>query len=347
MGTFSQKFIESVSFHPSTTWLISQCSEAKGKQKLWETVRPESLMGLQKSAMIHSAESSNRIEGVIVSKERLPLLVLGKSRPLDRSEEEIQGYRKALDYIHQNYTTIKISPDVIKLTHKLAQGGMISGAGVWKKSDNDIIQIDENGDRKIRFSPVKAESVEYEIEQLCLGYRDSLSSNSLPDLIAIANFILDFLCIHPFRDGNGRVSRLLTLLLLYQSSYGVGRFISLEKIIEDNKEDYYQSLYESSQGWHEGKFHLMPWWNFFARMVKESYQQLEDRIHLISGSDNQSDLIRESIRGLHHDFSISDLCNLSPGINRELIKKVLNKMSKNNEIEKVGAGRTTKWRRVV
>jgi Fic family protein len=343
MNTFSKKFIDSAQFHPSTTWLLTQCSEARGMQEMWNKVRPETLKRLKESAIIQSTESSNRIEGVEVEKSRLVPLVIGKSKPRDRSEEEVQGYRRALNYIHNNYNTIKITPTVIKKLHKLAQGGMISDAGRWKAKDNDIIEILPSGERNIRFIPVSANKTPKAIEQLCLGYIDTVNNNRLPDLICVSNFVLDFLCIHPFRDGNGRVARLLTLLLLYQNGYEVGKYISIEKLIEESKDDYYDSLKKSSKGWHEYEFNLMPWWNYILSIIKSAYQDLKERVEFSIG-DNKSSIIRETILSLDNKFSISDILRLHPTINRELIKKVLLKLKNENLIEGIGKGRGAMWK---
>ena len=312
-------------------------------QEMWYKVRPEILNKLMESAIIQSTESSNRIEGVVVSKERLKPLILKSVKPKDRSEEEILGYRKALDYIHKNFEKIEITPKVIKKLHKLAQGGMISDAGEWKKKNNNIIEIDHSGERTIRFKPVSATRTPHAVEQLCLGYNDILSNNQLPELICVANFVLDFLCIHPFRDGNGRVSRLLTLLLLYQNRYEVGKYISLEKLIEESKEDYYRVLKEASTGWHEQNFDLLPWWNYFLGTIKSAYQELKDKVELTGNGDNQSSLIRQSALAFENQFSISDIMNLHPSINRELIKKVLSNLKKEKIIEPKGKGRSAKW----
>ncbi len=314
-------------------------------QEMWNKVKPETLNKLRESAIIQSVESSNRIEGVEVEKERLIPLILGKSRPKDRSEEEVQGYRKALDYIHNNYDKINITPGVIQKMHKLAQGGMISDAGQWKKRNNDIIEIDSNGERSIRFRPVSVAKTPKAIEQLCLGYNDVISNSMIPELICIANFVLDFLCIHPFRDGNGRVARLLTLLLLYQQKYEVGRYISIEKLIEESKEDYYEALKNSSIGWHEKDFNLMPWWNYLFSIIKSAYQELKERVELSTG-DNQSSLVRQTILSFERVFTISGIMNLHPSINRELVKKVLNKMKEERVIEPIGKGRGARWKLV-
>lgn len=312
-------------------------------QEMWHRVKPDTLKKLRESAIIHSAESSNRIEGVTVDKGRLLPLVQGKTTPRDRPEEEIQGYRKALDYIHKNYDRVKISPRVIQKIHRIAQEGSISDAGKWKTKNNDIIEIDARGERSVRFRPLSASKTPKAIEQLCLGYHQVHDERKLPDLICTANFVLDFLCIHPFRDGNGRVARLLSLLLLCQQGYEVGKYISLEKLIEESKLDYYEALKESSQGWHKENFNLMPWWNYFLGVVRTAYGGLKERVEFSSG-DSKSEIIRQVAMSFHREFSVSDILKLQPGIGRELVKKVLFKMKQDGEIELVGKGRGSKWK---
>lgn len=313
-------------------------------QELWKKVRPEVLKKLRESAIIQSTESSNRIEGVEVEKNRLIPLVLENSKPRDRSEEEIAGYRKALNYIHQKHTQIKITPDTVRKLHEYAQGGMISDAGKWKARDNDIIEISPHGDRRIRFKPVSAAQTPKAMEQLCLGYADVTSNSKFPEIISIASFIFDFLCIHPFRDGNGRVSRLLTSLLLYQHGYEIGRYVSLEKLVEDSKEDYYRVLAESSDGWHEGRHQLMPWWNYLLTITKSAYQDLKDRVELTTDGDNQSAVIRQTVLTLDTAFNVGDIKKIHPAIGRELIKKVLFKLRDEKQIISIGKGRGAKWR---
>lgn len=346
MNSFSPNYINKLLFHPSTTWYLTQCGEARGMQELWRRARSEVLKKLRESSIIQSTESSNRIEGVEVEKSRLIPLVLGNTKPRDRSEEEITGYRKALNFIHQKHTQLKISPETICKLHLLAQGGMISDAGQWKTHNNDIIEISPYGDRKIRFTPTTAKQTPKAIEQLCLSYNDVTQNSKLPELISVSTFIFDFLCIHPFRDGNGRVSRLLTLLLLYQQGFEIGRYISLEKLIENSKEDYYRVLGESSAGWHEGNHQLLPWWNYFLTIIKSAYQDLRERVEATTDGDNQSSLIRQSALSFATPFNIADIHNLHPSIGRELIKKVLFNMRDKSLIEAVGKGRGAKWKKI-
>src|ERR1019366_6642608 len=211
-------------------------------------------------ALVQSVKSSNRIEGVTVAAARLRPLVLGRARPKDRSEQEIDGYRSALNLIHTKAEHLPIPPDLMRRLHKLCQEGG-GDAGQFKRVDNEVIELRPGAAPVIRFKCVSAKATPAAVDELCLVYRHAIDQDHIPPLVAIGAFIIDFLCIHPFRDGNGRVSRLLTLLALYQHGYEVGRYISLERLIEESKEDYYEVLNRSSQHWHEGRHELTPWMN--------------------------------------------------------------------------------------
>ena len=342
MSSFLQAYLKTLSLHPSTSWLISSCTEAKGKQDLWKQTRPEVLESLQESALIQSAESSNRLEGVEVEAKRLVPLISGTLKPNDRPEEEIVGYKKALDYIFENYSSLKISPRVIKKLHALAQEGTISDAGKFKTRDNDIIEILPNGERRIRFKATKAVETEHAIDQLCLGYNDIIDKK-YPDLLVISNFIFDFLCIHPFRDGNGRVSRLLTVLLLLQNGYLVVRYISIERLIEEAKDDYYRVLKESSHDWHKSKHDLLPWWTFMLSIIKEAYRELNSRVESHHSSDNKSALLRQIILQMEGRFSLADVQRLAPSVSSHLIKKIFSELKKNGFIKSQGHGAGAFW----
>ncbi len=343
MNSFSDRYLKSALFNSATTWFLSQCAEARGMQEMWKTVRPEVMEKLREYAIIQSTESSNRIEGVEVDKKRLVPLVLGKLKPMDRPEEEIVGYRRALDHINRNYKKIDINPASIQKLHALSQGGMISDAGKWKERSNDIIEILSNGERIVRFTPVAPTDVPKYMEQLCHAYNDTANSNKLPELIAVSNFILDFLCIHPFRDGNGRVSRLLTLLLLYQQGFEVGRYISLERIIEETKDSYYEALKKSSLNWFDAKHDLIIWWHYLLGTIKSAYQELKNKVELSSTGDNMSAIIRQTALAFGMPFSVADIIRINPTLDRELIKKVISSMKKEKIIKMVGKGRGAKW----
>lgn len=220
--------IEHLSIPPSTAWLPGECMRARGMEEMWMRQKPEVLEVLREQAVIQSAESSNRIEGVMVAADRLRPVVLGKSRPMDRPEEELYGYRKALDWIFARKRPVPLSADVIRKLHALAQGGMIGDAGQFKSRNNEIIEILPNGERRVRFVPTPAEETSRAVEVLCEAYAMTREKERIPILSLIATCIFDLLCIHPFRDGNGRVSRLLTTFLLMQEGFHVSRFISLE-----------------------------------------------------------------------------------------------------------------------
>lgn len=343
MSSFSQAYLEQIMIHPSIAWSLSVCAEARGLQELWSRTRPELISQMKDSAMIQSAESSNRMEGVEIEKNRLKPLLMGKSKPRDRSEEEVLGYRKALDLIHKK--TLEINPETIKKLHKIAQGGLVSDAGKWKTKDNEIIEFLRSGERKVRFQCTSAKGTPKAIQNLCDNYNQHIGRRQLPDLLVIANFIFDFLCIHPFRDGNGRVSRLLTLACLYQVNFQVGRYISLERIIEDSKIDYYDVLQKSSQNWHTDQHDLLPWWSFFLSHLSTAYQELKDRVELSPRGDTKTNMVRQLISDQVGEFKISDLLNLAPSLDREIVKKALARMKKERLIKLISSGRNSRWKK--
>lgn len=342
-GSFNLKYIESLRLHPSIGWALAQIGEARGLQEVWRRTKPELISSLRDSALVQSAESSNRIEGVEVDKPRLVPLVLGSAKPKDRPEEEIVGYRNALKWIHSSYKNITLNPATIQKLHKLSQGGLISDAGKWKSKDNEIIEFSQYGDRKVRFKCLSAKETPRAIADLCDSYNIVIEKQTLPDLVAISNLILDFLCIHPFRDGNGRVSRLLTLLCLYQQGYEVGRYISLERIIENTKEDYYRVLAESSVDWHSSNHDLFPWMAYFLGHLRVGYQELKERVD-IQSSDSKTGLIRAIISEMTEPFSVADIVKLQPALDREIIKKTLAQLKKGKKIKLIGKGRGAKWK---
>lgn len=343
-GSFNPKYVANMRLHPSIGWALGQIGEARGLQEVWRRTKPEVISKLRESALVQSAESSNRIEGVEVEKNRLIPLVLGSAKPKDRSEEEIVGYRNALKWIHSSHKKIAVSPTTIQKLHKLAQGGLVSDAGEWKARDNEIVEFSQSGDRRVRFKCTSAKETPAAMANLCKSYLEMQEKQTLPDLLSISNLVLDFLCIHPFRDGNGRVSRLLTLLCLYQRGYEVGRYISLERIVEHTKEDYYRTLAESSAGWHSSAHDLYPWWSYFLGTIRSGYQELKDRVG-IQTSDSKTALIRGIVSEMDGSFSVSDILKLQPGLSREIIKKALAQLKKERVIALSGQGRGATWKR--
>lgn len=326
-----------------TGWLLGACMEARGKQDLWIRQKPEVLDVLREQAIIQSSESSNRIEGVTVAANRLRPLVIGKARPQDRSEEELAGYRAALDWVFARKSAVAITPDVLRRLHALAQGGSSGDAGEWKKRDNGIIEILPDGERSIRSVPVSAKRTPAAVEMLCRAYRVACDEERVPPLLIVATFVLDALCIHPFRDGNGRVSRLATSLLLQSQGFQVARYISLERLIEESKEEYYRVLKRCSQGWHEGQNEIIPWWNYFLSTLRSAYKEFEHQVESVEARPAKSDLVRQTVLGQVEPFTLADMVAQLPAASSQLIKKVLAEMKKAGQVRLVGRGRGARW----
>ncbi len=297
-------------------------------------------------ALIESAQSSNRIEGVTVEKSRLRPLVLGETRPRDRSEEEIIGYRVALNWIHTEHRKIAVTPETCLRIHALAQGGTSGDAGLWKTTANDIIEILPDGRREVRFRPLAPDRVPKAMEELCLGYRHAIEQLRVTPLLASACLILDFLCIHPFRDANGRISRLLTLLAFYHHGYEVGRYISHERIVEQTKEDYYEVLKKSSARWHEGEHDVMPWFNYLLSLWRMAYREFEERAgRQRPKRGSKTELVECALQNMLSPFGIADVESLCPNVSRDTIRLVMNRWRGDGKLEILGKGRDARWRR--
>lgn len=337
---------DNVDLPMGAVWLIASISEYKGKQELYTRQSPQVLKAILEIALIESAESSNRIEGVTVDKNRLKPLVMGRSKPRDRSEEEVAGYRKALDFVHKKHASLRVTEETIKELHRLCRGESWD-AGKWKEKDNDIIRKHADGRIDVIFKPVSAQETPDMMKQLCLAYENSVTQLKYPDLYAVACLILDFLCIHPFRDGNGRVSRLLTLLALYQHGFQVGKYISLERIIEQSKETYYESLNKSSQDWHRSKHDCFPWFNYFLGTVLGAYKEFEERAgNLKPARGVKTEIVEMAINKQLGDFTISDIEQACPNVSRAMIKKILMQTQKAKKIKCLGKGQSAKWARL-
>lgn len=326
-----------------TGWLLGSCMEARGKQDLWIKQKPEVLEVLREQAMIQSVESSNRIEGVTIPADRLRPVVLGRARPRDRSEEELAGYRRALDWIFSRKRPVAVAPDVIKRLHALAQGGSSGDAGAWKKRNNEIIEILPNGERRIRFIPTPAKETPKTMETLCRNYREACDEERVPPLLIAATFVFDLLCIHPFRDGNGRVSRLAATLLLQSHGFQVSRFISLERIIEESKDEYYGVLGTCSQGWHEGRNQIIPWWNYFLSVLRSAYKEFERQVESVEAHPAKSALVRQTVLAQMDQFTLADLSAQLQSVSPQLIKKVLAELKKAGKVRLLGRGRGARW----
>ena len=329
----------------SSVWLLNDIAEAKGKQELYTRQSPQILKALRELALIQSAESSNRIEGITVALDRLQPLVLGRARPRDRSEREVLGYRRALSQIHTHAPQLQITPELIRDLHKRCQEAS-GDAGQFKKVDNEIVELQPNAPPLIRFHCVPAKDTPAAVDELCLVYRHSIDQQHVPPLVALATVVLDFLCIHPFRDGNGRVSRLLTLLALYHHGYEVGRYVSLERLVEESKEDYYEALRRSSEQWHEGRHDLLPWLNFFLAVVRRAYAEFEERAGEVkSPRGAKTALVAQAIAAFPGEFGLRDLELACPGVSRDMIRRILKDLKQQGSVECLGRGPGARWRK--
>lgn len=328
-----------------TVWLISDIAEAKGRQQLYARQAPQLLKALREMALVQSVESSNRIEGVTVAPDRLRPLVVGGARPRDRSEQEIQGYRRAFNLIHTGSSNLPITPEVLQRLHRTIQEGA-GDAGEWKRAENQIVEWRGGGPPMVRFQPVSVAETPKAVEELCVSYRYALDQGHAPPLVAIAGLVFDFLCIHPFRDGNGRVSRLLTLLALYQQGYEEGRYISLERLVEETRDDYYEVLRQSSEGWHEGGHDVLPWLNYFLTIVRRAYREFEERVGQVkSPRGAKTALVEAAIEAFPGEFALADLERACPGVSRDMVRRVLRALRKAGKVACLGRGPGAPWRK--
>ena len=344
MNSFRNNRLRDYELPMSAAWLLTGIAEYKGKQELYSHQSPQVLKALRDSATIQSVESSNRIEGVTVGHDRLHALVLGRAAPRDRSEQEVQGYRLALDEIHAGAASLGVTPDTLLHLHARCQSAS-GDAGQFKRVDNDIVELRPGQAPVVRFRCVPAAETPAAVEELCGHYRYALDQDNVPPLIAVAALVLDFLCIHPFRDGNGRVSRLLTLLALKQHGYEVGRYLSLERLIEESREAYYEALYRSSQRWHDGKHELTPWFNFLFAVIRRGYVELDKRVEQVKAPrGGKSALVLAAIRAQPGEFRLSDLERACPGVGRDWIRRVLADLKKSGDVTCRGRGPGARWR---
>lgn len=320
--------------------------EYLGKQELFARQTPQALESLKQTAMIQSAESSNRIEGVTVADKRLKPLIEKKTTPKDRPEAEVVGYRDVLARIHTAHQKFQITPETILKMHEQMFRLTDQPAGNWKRKDNTIEERTPDGRWITRFVPVAARETPYYMKELCRRFNRAWEEQKVERLLLLHAFILDFLCIHPFTDGNGRISRLLTVLLLHQAGYDVGRYISLERLIEQSKETYYDVLHRVSQGWHEGRHRLLPWWEYSLGILVAAYKDFEDRVgQLKAHRGAKTTWVREAIKHLPDEFTFSEVARACPGVSRPMIRVILNALRKEGKIKVLGTGRNALWRK--
>ena len=343
-----KKFIAGLESIPATTsWYLAEISEAKGRQELYKKQSPQWLNSLKEHALIESAVSSNRIEGVEVEQKRIGTVIFGKSLLQDRSEEEVRGYREALNLIHLSGSKLPVTEETCRKLHSLTRGE-IWDAGKYKEKDSDIIEKRANGTSSVRFKTVPAKQASKAMQQLHAAWADAFQATVIHPIITLAAYNLDFLCIHPFRDGNGRVSRLLMLLQCYHAGIEVGRYISLERLIELNKERYYETLKLSSQGWNEGRHNPWHYINFLCFIIKSAYKEFEERLgEMPQHRGEKTNLVTKALKNLYGDFRVSDLQKKCPGVSVDMIRRILKDMQAEGTVVCLGRGRSAKWRKIL
>jgi Fic family protein len=345
MMTFRQLATEPSTLPTRTTWYLTDLAEARGKQELFTHQSPQKLKVLREHALIESVVSSNRIEGVEVDKSRVGTLVFGKPALRDRDEEEVRGYRDALKLIHENGAKLPISEATMKKLHKLSRGE-IWDAGRYKEKDVDVIQTYADGRSRVRFKTVSAKQTPKAMAEMVELWDRGMREKWVHPLVLAAALNLDFLCIHPFRDGNGRVSRLLFLLACYHCGIEAGRYISLERLIEQNKERYYEVLEQSSQRWHEGKHDPWPTMNFLLYILTQACKEFEQRVGQIkSPRGEKTAAVLAAIDRQISTFRVADLQGECPGVGIDLIRRLLARLQKEKKIKSLGTGRSAKWQK--
>lgn len=330
---------------PEVVSLLTQIHEFKGEQTLFIEAKTDTLTQLVEIAKIQSTEASNKIEGIYTSDERLKSLVSNKTTPRTRNEQEIAGYRDVLSTIHESHDYIPVKPAIILQLHRdLYKFSGKSIGGSYKTSDNVIAEEDSEGNRFVRFQPVPAWETADSVEVLCSSFDEILSQRDADPLLIIPMFILDFLCIHPFNDGNGRMSRLLTLLLLYRAGYIVGKYISIEKLIEETKETYYEALGSSSTDWHEDTNDYLPFVRYMLGVVVAAYREFSIRVEKLSVSNlSKPERIREIIRDTIGKITKATIMEKCPDISQVTIQRTLNDLVKSGDVLKIGGGRYTAY----
>lgn len=330
----------------ATVWLLNELAEYRGKQAMFAQQSPERLKKLGEHAIIESAVSSNRIEGVEIEQKRIATVIFGRRLLHDRNELEVRGYQAALAWIHEQHACVPWTVDTVLQLHRLSRPESWD-AGVFKQNDGEIIEKHGDGRVTLRFRPLAAAKTPEAITQLCQLTTQLQQQQQIPPLVIWAASNLDFLCIHPFRDGNGRVSRLLLLLHLYHLGFTAGRYVSLERLIEQHKERYYETLRIGSQGWHETAHDPWPYINFLLVILKDLYSQFEARYRQVEPAQGvKTAAVQRAITEFTGAFHITELQRHCPEAGVDLVRQVLKRLRQEGKVECLGRGKQARWRRI-
>lgn len=348
MRNYDYSFLETAAIPSDVVSFLVQIHEYKGKQANFYRQQPDILLKLVEVAKIQSTGASNRIEGIHTSDQRLQELKSEHVAPANRDEEEILGYRNVLDTIHESHDYISIKPNVILQLHRdLYKFSPYGFGGSFKNADNIIQETDAAGVKRVGFQPVPAYETGASVDALCIAYNKAVGRKKAEPLLVDILFILDFLCIHPFNDGNGRMSRLLTLLLLYRHDYMVGKYISIESLIEKTKDTYYSTLQQSSEHWHDGNNDIWPFMRYMLGVLLAAYREFESRVAVVTNAKmTKEERIRKFAEEKVGLFTKADIIQSCPDIAVTTIEKVLGEMKREGIVKTVGAGRGTKWCKV-
>lgn len=328
---------------------VSYLEYQRGRQGLFRSERPELLSQLRTLATIESTESSSRLEGAVAPRERIEGVVLRDAAPQNRSEQEIAGYRDALRMIHESALHIPFTESSIKQVHQLLYRYLPTPGGRYKATQNDIVERQPDGTiARVRFSPPSPFQTPGAMRDLVERYASATQAGGVPPVLLVALAVLDFLCIHPFPDGNGRTARLLTLLLLYHHGFEVGRYVSLERVIEQSRESYYETLEASSSGWHTSEHDPRPWIDYFLGVLTAAYGELEQRVEAVQPQDGgtKTAMVRDAVARRQAPFQISDIERDLPTVSRDMIRLVLNQLRAEGTLALEGRGRGAKWVKV-
>jgi Fic family protein len=330
-------YLRRLNFSAEDASTLQKIGEYKGKQALFTEQTPEILESLR--------QSSNRLEGITAPHERVEALVLKASMPATRSEQEIAGYRDALALVHESAAHMAFTVNVVLQLHSMIYRYLPAEGGRWKMADNEIVERNPDGSLlRVRFRTVPAVATPGAMDQLVESYRAAITDGNVEPLVAAPLAVFDFLCVHPFTDGNGRTARLLTLLLLYHFGYEVGRYISLERIFEESRETYYETLEASSRGWHQRRHDVRPWLRYFWGVLLRAYREFEERVgQVTTARGSKTAHIRRLVERKLAPFAISELEAECPGISRDMIRVVLRRMREEGVLEVDGAGRGARW----
>lgn len=344
MRIFNYSAIKNQKWDLEVVGLIAAIYKEAGKQEAYLTQRPAELKKLVEIAKVQSTEASNAIEGIVTTSTRIRQLVEEKTAPKNRNEQEIAGYRDALNIIHENFDVIPLTRNYILQLHKILYSHMNNPmAGKTKNVQNYISATYPDGHSETLFVPLSPAQTPAALDMICEEYNRVIGNMELEPLIAIPVFIHDFLCIHPFNDGNGRMSRLLTTLLLYRSGFYVGKYISLEAKIAANKDLYYDALGQSQSGWHEGKEDVSPFVKYLLGVVLSAYNDLEERVLLIQAKLSAFELVRRAVFTKIGRFTKQDICELCPSLSLSSVEGGLRKLVSSGELKREGSGKSTRY----